>query len=234
MAERLRVGILCDGLVFQHWQAECIRQVLAVRGVDPVVLIVHDKVAAEKRKPTMKHALYRWFKKNRLRAKALAADDMTNVLAGIPTLRCRPIGPSSSQRFEADDLAAIKGYAPDVLLRFGFNILNGEILTLPTHGIWSYHHGDEEHYRGRPVGFWEIMQGNPGYGCNAATPYREVGRRVRAPQRLVPHRGPFPVSELGPCDARQHWLDSPGVPGTLDGAHPRVARDRERFRCARA
>ena len=161
MAERLRVGILCNGLVFQHWQAECIRRVLAVQGVDPVVLIVQDKVAADKRKPAMKHALYRWFKKNRLRAKALAADDMTNVLAGIPTLRCRPTGPFSAQNFKPDDLAAIKGYAPDVLLRFGFNILDGEILTLPTHGIWSYHHGDEEHYRGRPAGFWEIVHGDP-------------------------------------------------------------------------
>ena len=161
MDERLRVGILCDGLVFQHWQAECIRQVLAVQGVDPVVLVVQDKAAADQQKPAMKHALYRWFKKNRLRAKALAADDMANVLAGIPVLKCRPIGSSSAQRFEFADLVAIKGYAPEVLLRFGFNILHGEILTLPTHGIWSYHHGDEEHYRGRPVGFWEIMQADP-------------------------------------------------------------------------
>ncbi len=165
MAERLRVGILCNGLVFQHWQAECIRRVFSVPGVDPVVIIVHDRVAVDKRKPAMKHALYRWFKKNRLRAKALAPDDLTSVLGTIPTLRCRPVGPSSSQRFEADDLAAIKSFAPDVLLRFGFNILHGEILTLPTHGIWSYHHGDEDHYRGRPAGFWEIMEGDPVTGA---------------------------------------------------------------------
>ena len=50
MAERLRVGIMCDGPVFQHWQAECIRQVLAVPGVEPVVLIVHDKATTGHRK----------------------------------------------------------------------------------------------------------------------------------------------------------------------------------------
>ena len=161
MAERLRVGILCDGPVFRHWQAECIRKVLAVDGVEPVVLIVHEKVDAHGPKPSMKHALYRWFKKNRLRAKALVPDDLTSMLAGVPKLMCRPVGPTSAQRLEAEDLTAISGYAPDVLLRFGFNILNGEILTLPKHGIWSYHHGDEESYRGRPVGFWEIVRGDP-------------------------------------------------------------------------
>ena len=161
MAERLRVGILCDGPVFRHWQAECIRKVLAVDGVEPVVLIVHEKVDAHGPKPSMKHALYRWFKKNRLRAKALVPDDLTSMLAGVPKLMCRPVGPTSAQRLEAEDLTAIAGYAPDVLLRFGFNILNGEILTLPKHGIWSYHHGDEESYRGRPVGFWEIVRGDP-------------------------------------------------------------------------
>lgn len=161
MAERLRVGILCDGLVFRHWQAECIRQVLAVDGVEPVVLVVCDKAGGEQRKPTMKHAMYRWFKNNRLRAEALVPDDLTDVLKGIPALACRPVGPSNAQGFEPDDLAAIRQYAPDVLLRFGFNILLGEILTLPKHGIWSYHHGDEEHYRGRPVGFWEIVRGEP-------------------------------------------------------------------------
>src|SRR5436190_1292829 len=151
MAERLRVGILCEGTLFRHWQAECIRQVLAVEGVEPVVLIVHDKAAREERKPAMKHALYRWFKTNRLRAKALAPDDLTEMLAGVPQLKCRPVGPSSAQQFESDDLAAIKHYAPEVLLRFGFQVLHGAILTLPTYGIWSYHHGDEENYRGRPV-----------------------------------------------------------------------------------
>ncbi len=161
MAERLRIGILCDGTVFRRWQAECIRQVLAVDGVEPVVLIVHEKAAIEKRKPSMKHALYRWFKTNRLRAKALASEDLSATLAGIPKLLCRPVGPSTAQRLEKDDLAAIKTYSPDVLLRFGFNILHGDILTLTRHGIWSYHHGDEEEYRGRPVGFWEIMRGDP-------------------------------------------------------------------------
>jgi hypothetical protein len=49
----------------------------------------------------------------------------------------------------------------DVLIRFGFNILRGEILQAARFGVWSFHHGDNERYRGSPAGFWEIYEGNP-------------------------------------------------------------------------
>ncbi len=161
MADKLRVGILCDGLVFKHWQAECIRQVLAVDGVEPVLMIIQDKVLDAPRKHSMRHGLYRWFKSKRLKAKALSPDDMTAPLANVPTVICRPSGPSMAQRLDPRDVATIRSHGPDVLLRFGFGVLVGDVLALAPHGVWSYHHGDEEKYRGRPVGFWEIVHGEP-------------------------------------------------------------------------
>jgi hypothetical protein len=87
------------------------------------------------------------------------------VLAGVPKLLCRVERAEHSERFAPEDLAAIAAYTPDVLLRFGFNILRGGILEVPRYGVWSYHHGDEEHYRGGPPGFWEIMDGEPVIGA---------------------------------------------------------------------
>jgi hypothetical protein len=46
------------------------------------------------------------------------------------------------------------------VLRFGFGILKGEALSIPTHGIWSFHHGNPRKYRGGPAGFWEIFNGD--------------------------------------------------------------------------
>jgi hypothetical protein len=48
-----------------------------------------------------------------------------------------------------------------VLIRLGFRILRGGILTAAPHGVWSYHHGDNDRYRGGPPGFWEVMEGTP-------------------------------------------------------------------------
>jgi hypothetical protein len=78
---------------------------------------------------------------------------------------CTPIADGHGQRFEPDDLAAIAAHRPDVLIRFGFGILKGDILSLPRHGVWSYHHGDEEKYRGQPPVFWEVVSGETVVGA---------------------------------------------------------------------
>ncbi len=190
MSEHLRVAILCNGTVFKHWEAECLRQVLAVKGVELVVLIVHDKAPQPDRKPAFKHALYRWLKRERLRAHALAPVDMGSELSGIPHLFCQPVGPTIEQRFQPKDLEEVRKYAPDVLLRFGFGILAGDILTVATHGIWGYHHGDEEKYRGRPAAFWEIIHGDPitGVTLQRLTEKVDAGKILRKGWfRTIPH-----------------------------------------------
>lgn len=47
----------------------------------------------------------------------------------------------------------------DVVVRFGFGILQGDILTVPEYGVLSFHHGDIREYRGRPAGVWEFLHG---------------------------------------------------------------------------
>src|SRR6266567_2602478 len=41
------------------------------------------------------------------------------------------------------------------------NILAGEILTAARYGVWSYHHGDNDFYRGGPPHFWELCERAP-------------------------------------------------------------------------
>jgi len=55
----------------------------------------------------------------------------------------------------------LRSYDLDVLLRFGFNILRGEVLNSARYGIWSFHHDDNECYRGGPPLFWEVVEDNP-------------------------------------------------------------------------
>lgn len=168
----LRIGVLCNGTSFQRWQAECIRQVLAVPGVQLVVLVVNDTAAAERsglfariaRHP-WSTALYRAYRKRWFRPPAMAEEDLSASLAGVPRIQCRVQRVGGGERFTPGDLDAIRAHRPDVLLRFGFNILHGAILELPRYGVWSYHHGDEEHYRGGPPGFWEIMDDEPVVGA---------------------------------------------------------------------
>ena len=46
----------------------------------------------------------------------------------------------------------------DVVIKFGMGLL-GETDKIPSkYGVLSYHHGDPNHYRGRPAGFWESIK----------------------------------------------------------------------------
>lgn len=167
---RLRVGILCNGTTFQRWQAEAIRAVLAVPGVVPVVLVVkaEDDTNGSGRQRSLPHwrtALYRRYRAKYMKVSSMDLVDLSYELEGIPIVRARVDLQGISEHFTADGLQAIAAHAPDVLLRFGFNILRGGILQLPRYGVWSFHHGDEQKYRGGPPGLWEIMQGDPVTGA---------------------------------------------------------------------
>lgn len=94
----------------------------------------------------------------------LAVCDYSHALAGVPALEVTPIKQGFTDRFPADAVAAIKSYDLDVLIRFGFNLLRGDILHASRHGIWSFNHGDNDYYRGGPAHFWELVERHPTTG----------------------------------------------------------------------
>ncbi|MCZ6815558.1 MAG: hypothetical protein O7F76_02535, partial [Planctomycetota bacterium] len=79
----------------------------------------------------------------------------------IDTIRVVPVRRAFEHRFEQCDVEAVRSRNLDVILRFGFNIIRGEILDAAKYGIWSYHHGDNAEYRGVPAFFWEMQENNP-------------------------------------------------------------------------
>ena len=91
----------------------------------------------------------------------LALVDCSPYLRGIESLAVTPIVKRYVHRFPADSVERIRASDLDVLIRFGFNILRGEILNAARYGIWSYHHGDNDYYRGGPPYFWEVYEDNP-------------------------------------------------------------------------
>jgi len=91
----------------------------------------------------------------------LAMVDCSARFENIDSISVTPLSKRFVHRFPADAIDYIREKQIDVLIRFGFNILRGEILTASECGIWSYHHGDNDYYRGGPAYFWEVYEGNP-------------------------------------------------------------------------
>jgi hypothetical protein len=87
--------------------------------------------------------------------------DCAERLQQIPSLAVRPIAKALVQDLPSEALDEIRARKLDVLLRFGFKVLGGEILRCARYGVWSYHHGDNDQYRGGPPHFWEVYEDNP-------------------------------------------------------------------------
>lgn len=83
------------------------------------------------------------------------------AVESFDVIEVNPIRKKFVHRFTDSDLQRVKERDLDVILRFGFNILRGPILSVPKYGVWSYHHGDNDEYRGGPAGFWEMYERNP-------------------------------------------------------------------------
>lgn len=177
----LRIGILLDGPKLSTFFVQIIEDIQASNFARIELLIYRKKMAqtvqAEPKSrfgaikhrlltPTLrKRALYDAYLRFDQRMKPanhpLDTVDCSSLLAGIESIEVEPIGKKFVHRFPPEALEKIRAKELDVILRFGFNILSGEILASARYGVWSYHHGDNDFYRGGPPHFWELVEKSP-------------------------------------------------------------------------
>lgn len=171
---RLRVGLLLDQLTVQAWQRMVIEDLLATEGIEvPVAVIcwapaerqpgwLENLLAGRLHRTTELYDRYEAISRRRCAgaSRHAAARPLGGLLGKVDLLHVVPQRTKRVfDRFAEADLAAMRRYDLDVLLRFGFRILKGEVLNVPRHGVWSYHHGEPTRYRGGPACFWEMAQG---------------------------------------------------------------------------
>ena len=90
-------------------------------------------------------------------------EDIDGV-ADADRFHCEPVPAAGFGNHLPTDVAETVGENTDVVVRFGFGVLKGEFLEMPTHGVLSFHRGDLESYRGQPGGLWEFLNDEPTAG----------------------------------------------------------------------
>jgi hypothetical protein len=173
--KKLKFGVMCDSFQLQEFEARAIENLLCLESADLVLVILNGsedqnhkshgirRVLKWLRSPILFFALYLRFIH---KPKAVRRRDAGPILSRVSKIVCRPtLRGKYSQYFEPSDVAAIAEHDLDFILRFGFNIIRGEILRVPRYGIWSFHHDDEMKYRGVPPCFWEIYNRDPVTGA---------------------------------------------------------------------
>jgi hypothetical protein len=173
----LRAVLLLDDLVVPRWVATIVKDLLRSADADLVGVVLNEASAERRPVPRKRSVLQRvanaWRHLDvvlltrylRLDARRYPPEgtdpfeliDLTEVVEHVPKLFVTPRQTAHSDYFQQESLADLRALQPDVALRFGFRILRGEVLDLPRHGVWSFHHGDNTVNRGGPPGFWEVM-----------------------------------------------------------------------------
>lgn len=167
-ADKIRVAVFTRGDALEAWEIAALNAVKQLPFAE-IVLEVRDASFNSRQNNrgligkivsyNWKRLLWnRWFKKYG-KVDATREISSAQVFAGVPKLNVVPeLKGKYSQHFSPADLEKVKAAQPDVMIRFGFNILRGEILNVAPHGVWSYHHADHETIRGGPAGFWEYIR----------------------------------------------------------------------------
>jgi hypothetical protein len=167
----IRFGVMCNGTSFRAWEARCLEHLLASDSVQPALLIVDaeaggptvDRRKLKNLRKLLWHAYTFIFAR---RSRAMRPVDMASAFADTPSMRCTVTRKGRySEYFTTDDVEEIRRHDLDFVLRFGFNIIRGDVLEAARYGVWSFHHDDETKYRGSPPCFWEIYYGDPVTGA---------------------------------------------------------------------
>lgn len=149
--------LLCNGGVSKEWQCRSIKQL--VDHGHSCKLIISNEGNHTSRKPGF---LYRAFTRFRLKTELIQNRSISELaeLRDAVFIETKPERVKGRDVLSDETLDRIRQAKPDFILRFGFNILTGELLTIAKYGVWSFHHGDELRYRGGPPGFWEVYKGD--------------------------------------------------------------------------
>ncbi len=181
---RLSFGVMCSGNTLQEWQAECVRLLLSAGHTCKLLIVdanetreksISDKIGGYLCATGLYNFNQRFFFRPKARIPVSINSVITLIKEGtsfptgrragdgvmIETIYCRTSKKKYSEYFSAEDIEIIKSHKLDFILRFGFNIIRGEILAAAKFGVWSFHHDDEQKYRGGPPGFWEIVTKDP-------------------------------------------------------------------------
>ncbi len=110
-------------------------------------------------------------------------ENKSETIEYLNKVKCIELNPQRNgflDVFSDEESDIVKSYNLDLILRHEFNIIRGKILDSATHGIWSFHHGDNAVNRGGPAGFWEIVLNEPyiGVTLQKLTPTLDGGKII--------------------------------------------------------
>jgi hypothetical protein len=167
MKAKLKVAILLNRLSIPSWQYSIVSDIKNSDFADIVLVIMNNPDHSEsgRHESSFGHSLIRLLDKtDKLIFKGKHEYDVkknvSELVKDVPQLDVNGTNTLHSASFD-NTLNEIRNHYPDIIIKFGFHILNENILRLPKYGIWTYTIDEYECTNQIAAGFWEVLNKYP-------------------------------------------------------------------------
>jgi peptidoglycan/xylan/chitin deacetylase (PgdA/CDA1 family) len=126
---------------------------------------------------------------------------------------------STPDLHNADTLARVRGFAPDVGLSLATPILKEALFGIPRLGTLNLHKGKLPEYRGMPPAFWELWNGETQIGCTVHYINAGLDKGDIVSQTAIPRQ------RYSTLKALQLTLDEVGIELTVEAVVAVLAGD---------
>ena len=168
MKEKLKIGILLNDFSVHNWEYQIIDRIMNSEYAELVFVISNNSMCSPSRgkKRTIAGGILALIEKvDRLVFKTKAdyklKIDISDKLEGIHLLDAGPVPGSDKSGFTEPVISQIRGFNPDIILKFGFHNLEGVVLKIPKYGIWTYSGHNCNDMNSPDPGFWEVIKKIP-------------------------------------------------------------------------
>jgi len=153
---RLKVGLIVDSQSISKWQSSAIENCHDLIEVNTIIYCANSKT----HKQPLKSALYYLLNFSSIQntqTQSVPWRQLTTEGFELINFDCQYSG--IWQSIDNSTKSEIENRNLDLIIKFGMNLLKDPQNIPSKYGVLSFHHGDPSEYRGRPSGFYELING---------------------------------------------------------------------------
>jgi hypothetical protein len=168
MREKLRIAVLLNDFVIPSWKFQIIN-LIKDSEFSEIVLVIKNISAcstANRKKSRFTSGLLKLIEKaDRLAFRTVpdfkADKDLSGIMKGVRQLDLDNGPWSGDTALNNSVISEIRSAHPDVILKFGYHDLDGDILKIPKYGVWSHSIDSLNDQDSPDPGFWEVIRNIP-------------------------------------------------------------------------
>lgn len=159
----MKIALMCSPSL-DEFQQQALAPILEDRTIEVVEALIDCRPKPSAKKRFVKnlkrgrggYMLVMLFKSRFAKHRPSADAKEFLTVHGVSADRCT----ETTKPYAEETIQRLKALQPEAMVMLGgFGIVKEPLLSLAPGGILSYHHGNMRKYRGQPVGFWELYNG---------------------------------------------------------------------------